>query len=357
MAPRARARRLQAALLLLLVLVLTGGALLHWPYQGYPPPASVFIERGMSRRAIAERLEAAGVLASRWPFLGYAALNSRRTLKAGEYLFERSLSPVEVFDKLVRGEVRLYALVIPEGLTRWDIADRVAAAGLAPRDEFLQATENAALIRDLAPGAENLEGYLFPDTYFFAKPSHPDVIVQTMVRQFRRVYGRLAEGDSDPRALTPHQLVTLASLVEKETAVAEERGLVAAVFHNRLRKKLILACDPTVIYAERLAKGGSWDGRINVSDLQRNSPYNTYRHAGLPPGPIASPGRAALAAALHPPASKYLYFVSDTQGGHFFAATSGEHSRNVARFRRLRAQQLEDLRRQAAPKRAASPGS
>ncbi|HSC77302.1 MAG TPA: endolytic transglycosylase MltG, partial [Candidatus Acidoferrales bacterium] len=165
-------------------------------------------------------------------------------------------------------------------------------------------------------------------------------------------WNRLQPGAAPPRALTPFELVTLASLVEKETGVADERGLIAAVFYNRLEKKMVLACDPTVIYAERLEKAGWFDGEINVSDLERRSPYNTYLNAGLPPGPIASPGRAALEAVLKPPESNYLFFVSNNAGGHHFAATSGEHARNVARYRRKREQSQSPARRQTSGAKA-----
>lgn len=318
-------------LLLLAVLVL-------WPYQGYEESAVVVIEQGMGRRAIADELTAHGVLYSPWPFVLYAYAQPYRTLKAGEYAFTEPLSAAGVFSKLARGEVHLYALTIPEGFTRWDIAEEVARLRLASRQAFLKATQNIELIRDLAPEATSLEGYLFPDTYYFARPADPAAMVRTMVQHFRQVYEPLRAHAANPQGLTAHQLVTLASLVEKETGVPEERGLIAAVFYNRLRRRMLLACDPTVIYAARLAGDGYFDGVINVSDLERESPYNTYLHVGLPPGPIASPGRAALEAALNPPESNYLYFVSNTAGGHFFAATAAQHQRNVRRYRRLRAQ-------------------
>jgi UPF0755 protein len=327
------------------------------PYQGYSESVTLVIQQGMGRRAIADELSSRGVLYSRWPFLLYAYARPLRTLKAGEYVFDRPLSPVEVFRKLERGEVHLYPLRIPEGLTRWEMADEVARLQLASREAFLAAAEDPALIRDLAPEATTLEGYLFPDTYNFARPSDPRQIVRTMVEHFRRVYESLQQPetpalkvrDSGPRALRPHELVTLASLIEEETGAAEERGLVAAVFYNRLERGMVLACDPTVIYAKRLANKGEFDGFIRVSDLERESPYNTYLRAGLPPGPIASPGRASLEAALAPPESKHLYFVSNMRGGHFFAATAVEHARNVARYRRLRAEQERDAARPAQP--------
>lgn len=330
--------------LLVAGVMLAFAALVSWPYQGYTGEKTILIESGMGRRAIAERLAAEGVLRYRGPFLIYAYAQPGRTLKAGEYGFDRPLTPTEVFSKLERGEVRLYPLVIPEGLTRWEVAAEVERVGLASRAAFLRATENAALVRNLAPQAKDLEGYLFPDTYHFAKPADPNAMVRAMVERFRGEWSQLQPLASPPQPLAPHELVTMASLVEKETGIADERGLVAAVFYNRLERRMVLACDPTVIYAERLAKGGEFDGAINVSDLERESPYNTYRVAGLPPGPIASPGRAALAAALKPPKSDYLFFVSNLQGGHHFAVSAAEHSRNVARFRRQREREQRTLR-------------
>ena len=338
MFPRA-SKLFRARLVLEVLLVLAGVSLglVLWPYQGFAGQKVVVIEQGLGRRAIAGRLADEGVLRSRWPFLLYAYAQPHRTLKAGEYVFDRPASAAEVFSKLARGEVHLYALTIPEGWTRWDIADEIARLQLASRDAFLAAAGDPALIRDLAPQAATLEGYLFPDTYHFARPAEPAAMARTMVEHFRRVYGPLREKAAVPGSLTPHQLVALASLVEKETGARDERGLVAAVFYNRLQRRFPLQCDPTVIYAERLAKDGEFDGAINVSDLERDSPYNTYKHAGLPPGPIANPGRAALAAVMNPPASDFLYFVSNNQGGHQFARTGAEHERNVARYRAQRA--------------------
>ena len=335
-----RRRRVLVLAVTLAVALTVSATLLFWPYQGFAEPTVVVIEQGMSRRAIADKLTAHGVLGSRWPFLLYAYLQPYRTLKAGEYSFEEPLSAPGVFAKLARGEVHLYALTIPEGYTRWDIAAEVERLKLASRAAFLEATGNAELIRNLAPEATNLEGYLFPDTYHFARPSDPAAMARAMVEHFRQVYSELLQKNpANPQHLSPHEIVTLASLVEKETGAAEERGLIAAVFTNRLQHRMFLACDPTVIYAARLASDGRFDGVINVSDLERDSPYNTYLHTGLPPGPIASAGRAALEAVLNPPASNFLFFVSNTRGGHFFAATAAQHSRNVARYRRLRARQ------------------
>ena len=289
--------------MLALALLLFFG-LLWWPYGSTPGETTVFIESGMSRRAIADRLAEQDVLRSRWPFLLYAYAQPGRTLKAGEYVFDRPLSAAEVFGKLERGEVHLYPLVIPEGYTRWDIASEVERLGLASREAFLGATENKRLIHVLAPQAKNLEGFLFPDTYHFARPSDPNLMVRAMVARFEREWNELQSTAAPPLALTPYELVTLTSLVEKETGVPDERGVIAAVFYNRLEKKMVLACDPTVIYAERMEKAGWFDGEINVSDLERRSPYNTYLNAGLPPGPIASDRKSTRLNSSHSRASR-----------------------------------------------------
>ncbi|MBI4462994.1 MAG: endolytic transglycosylase MltG [Acidobacteria bacterium] len=342
---RRRARLLVAAVAVLALVGLLVELLL--PYRGYPESTTVLIEQGMGRKAIATRLASVGVLRHRLPFLLYSYLRRGTSLKAGEYSFTYPLSPVAVFGKLARGEVHLYALTVPEGHSMFDIAEAVEDLRLATADAFLEAARDPAPIADLAPNATSLEGYLYPDTYWFARPASPRDMVRQMVGRFRQVWASLeplrtsAENPYQVK-LGPAEIVTLASLVEKETGVPTERGLIAAVFYNRLRRRLPLGCDPTVIYAARLA--GRYDGVINVSDLQRDSLYNTYLHRGLPPGPIANPGRASLEAVIHPPWSNYLYFVSNTEGGHFFTRSAAEHARNVARYRRLRAAKEKAIR-------------
>lgn len=338
-AARPRGFRLRTTVIVLLAVLMTLPPLfLLIPFRGFDEPVAIAIEPGLSKRAIARRLAERGVLYSPWPFLLYSALRPGATLKAGEYLFDKPMSAAGVFRKLARAQVRLYTLTIPEGWTRWEIADEVARLHLANRGDFLRLTETAELIQDLAPEAATLEGYLFPDTYRFPRPAQAETIVRVMVTRFRRVFDELNGARADGDTRSAHEIVTLASLVEEETGADGERGLIASVYSNRLRRRMRLQCDPTVIYAARLAHNGEFDGVINVSDLERKSPYNTYRNYGLPPGPIASAGRQALAAALRPPVSDYLYFVSNTEGGHYFARTGREHNRNVRRYRRLRAQ-------------------
>jgi UPF0755 protein len=325
------------ALLLSLALVL---ALAAWtafeaqsPFRGYAGNLLLTLEPGTPALETARRLVDRGVLASRWPFLVcYTLGRPRRSLKAGEYLFDRPLRPLDVYRKLIHGDVYLHAVVIPEGSDRFDMARILyQQLGISPQD-FLRATGQTGAVRDLDPGAATLEGFLFPDTYRFPRGAGANAVIAAMVARFRRVMEIPAEAGTLPPGANLRQVLTLASLVEKETPSLEERPLIAGVFANRLAKRMPLQCDPTVIYAARL--DGRPIGPIQRSDLQFDSPYNTYRYAGLPPGPIASPGEASIRAALQPAATQYLYFVSNHHGGHIFARTFAEHQRNVARYRR-----------------------
>jgi len=294
-------------------------------------PVLVDIAPGTGATAIAGRLVSAGVLRSRWPFLAWHFLRpTRQILQAGEYQFSGQISPFQVYGKLVRGDIHYYALTIPEGYNIYDAAGAVGRSGLASADAFLEAARDSTPVADLAPGAATLEGFLFPDTYRFPRHVTARQIAQTMVARFRRVYAQLSllHGQRAGRVI---EMVTLASLVEKETGKPGERALVAGVYQNRLDSGLLLQCDPTVIYAAIL--GGQYRGTIYQSDLKRDHPYNTYVRLGLPPGPVASPGRAALEAALSPALTDYLYFVSDTEGGHVFSRTLAEHNRRVGGYR------------------------
>jgi UPF0755 protein len=287
----------------------------------------VVIKPGSSARQIGRDLQSAGVIRNAYAFYAWHLLHQRSPLKAGEYLFTSNSSLPDVYRKLVRGEIYGHAIVIPEGFSSFDIANALADAKLCTREQFLSTVKNdRALIADLDPSAPSLEGYLFPDTYTFTRTQSPHDMAAAMVHRFRQEAKVLGlSGDI-------HRIVTMASIVEKETAVAEERAMVAGVFENRLRGRIALGTDPSVIYASKLA--GKFDGTIHQSDLQLDSLYNTYRNAGLPPGPIANPGRAALEAAMHPTQSDYLYFVANNHGGHNFARTLDEHNHNVAEYRR-----------------------
>jgi len=338
---------------LLLIAVLGAGGWLAWALLIPVEPAPltfVMLRPGYSTRRIALELKSAGVIRSEEAFIFWHYVRHRRSLKAGEYLFERPGNLVDVQKRLMRGDVYFHTVVVPEGFTMFDIARAVEAAGLGPADEFLKvAQSDTALIADLAPGAPSLEGFLFPNTYQFNRMQSMQEITSMMVRQFRLVArqigmipvsgGGTVESGSEP-ASSPHgvvetdveRTVIMASIVEKETAVAEERPVVASVYYNRLGKKIALDADPSIIYGELLA--GKYSGALHHDDMSFNSPYNTYRHVGLPPGPIGNPGKSALEAAMHPAQSDYYYFVADAQGHHRFARTMEEHNKNVAAYRR-----------------------
>lgn len=288
----------------------------------------VDIAPGTGTQAIAAELEHAGVLRSRYAFDLLRAIKAGKLI-AGEYRFNRPASAIEVYDRIVRGDVYTIALTIPEGYNIFEIAQAVESAGLGERDAFLTAARSqTALIADLSPNAPSLEGYLFPDTYRFARHVAPPDILAAMVKRFRQVAGRLGLSNRPDLART----IILASLVEKEVKQDSERPLVAGVFENRLAHSMPLATDPSVIYAAMLK--GRYRGTIYASDLQADSPYNTYRRAGLPPGPICNPGVAALKAAIAPASTNYLYFVADAQGHSRFSATLKEHSEQVESYRR-----------------------
>ncbi len=322
-------------------------------YRGYSGELVVRIEPGMSADSIAGLLVERGVLAHRLPFLlRYWISRPHRTLKAGEYLFDRPLRPLDVYGKLVEGDVYLHQVVIPEGSDRFDIARILhEQLGIDPA-KFLRVTEQTSLIADLDPAAPSLEGYLFPDTYRFPRRASAALVVSTMLARFRHILETKLRGQLQPGTQRLHDVVTLASLVEKETPDPAERPVVAGVFERRLEKGMPLQCDPTVAYAARLDHRPS--APITESDLEFDSPFNTYRHAGLPPGPIANPGAASLGAALHPAKGDALYFVSNNQGGHVFARTLAQHQRNVSRYRRQLAAQSRDV---SANSRSSSPPS
>jgi UPF0755 protein len=329
-------RRLAA--LALVLLVLAGGAAwwirdrVSTPYGAFGPDG-VFVEipPGAGVTAIADRLVAAGVVADPWTFRIAARVSGEeRRLQAGEYHFASAATPSAVIARLAAGDVYTRPVTFPEGLTIGEMAEIFERAGLGTRDEFRRAAADTSLVAELDPDADSLEGYLFPDTYALPRRASAPDVVQAMVNGFRQAFDASLRQAAVAREMSVREVVTLASLIEEETAASHERELVSAVYHNRLRIGMPLQCDPTVIYAMRLA--GTWNGNIRRSDLQMDSPYNTYRYRGLPPGPIAAPGRAALAAALAPTDVDYLYFVSRNDGTHVFASTLAEHNRNVAEW-------------------------
>ncbi len=334
-------RRLAAPAALLALLGLIGlvviGRELYRPYRGYSVNQLVEVEPGWKAPAVAELLVERGVLAHRWPFLvSYWVGRSRHRLKAGEYLFDHPLRPVDVYRKLVHGDVYLHAVVIPEGSDQLDIARiLLQQLGMKP-EEFLRVVRESDAVLEFDPAAPTLEGYLFPDTYRFPRGVSAASAAATMVARFRQVVEARLGAELRQSSLSLHDVITLASLVEKETPDPHERPIVAGVFERRLKKGWPLECDPTVVYATRVSHHliERPAAPISQSELMFDSPYNTYRHAGLPPGPISNPGVASIRAALHPTDDKFLYFVSNNHGGHVFARTLAEHQRNVARYRR-----------------------
>ena len=329
-------KKFLAVVLFLIVIAGVGAVVMYrrvnQPYRGYAGTEQfVDIPAGSGSSSIGDRLVAGGVIRDRATYrLALWLSGEGRHLKAGEYRFDRTLTPFEVIDKLARGDVYVIHLTLPEGLTIAEMAKLFESHGLGPASAFVEAAKNAALVGDLDPAAKDLEGYLFPETYALPRKTDADKLIRMMVTRFEHVFTPELRQAAASRNLSVRQAVTLASIVEKETARAEERPLVAAVFVNRLALRMPLQTDPTVIYA--LQRAGTYTGNLRREDLAVDSPYNTYRYPGLPPGPIASPGRASLDAAVHPADADFLYFVSRNDGSHEFARTLDEHNRNVHKY-------------------------
>ncbi|MFZ3264634.1 MAG: endolytic transglycosylase MltG [Terriglobales bacterium] len=343
---------------LLLVVVLGAAGFAAWQvYVPVTPPTQTFIllHSGYSTRRIAAELKKDGIIRNETSFLLWHLAHPKPSLKAGEYLFERGATLPQVYGRIVRGDIYFHVVTIPEGYTMFDIAKAMEDAGLGSAVDFLHIAETRTdLISDLAPQAKSLEGYLFPNTYQFTRTQNLEEMAAVMVHQFRQVAQQIGVVPGDPNhgaslsaskldvskldgsnvdtaKLDIAQVVTMASIIEKETAAPEERPRVASVYYNRLSQRMALDADPSVIYAELLQ--GTYQGSLHHHDLAINSPYNTYRFPGLPPGPIGNPGRSALEAALHPESTNFLYFVSDGNGHHRFATTLAEHDRNVVAYR------------------------
>ena len=322
-----------AALVVVLVLAALGiaGYLYMGPYQGFGTQTFVQIEHGMSSREIARILAEHGVVRTPWAFLVFRILHPQATLQAGEYRFGSAQTPWQVFQKIQRGETFYELFTIPEGSNIFDIATLLGQSDTVKPDAFLKAAADPEPIRDLDPAAPTLEGYLFPSSYRVTHQTTARQLCLMMTEEFQRQWRKLGGME---HAADIHRIVTLASLVEKETAVPQERPLVAAVFTNRLRLNMPLQCDPTTIYAA--LRENRYNGVIHRSDLANVSPYNTYAHPGLPPGPITNPGVIALQAALQPADTDYLYFVAkpDGSGAHHFSASLEEHEKAVLAYRK-----------------------
>jgi UPF0755 protein len=370
--PAKRRRRLRSVLfgftvLLLLALIPVGIGGWSWlklirPYQGYVGSERlVLIAPGSGVSQILQQLQQEGVLEDAKlarSYLLYVMRNPR--LKAGAYRFQGPMTAKEVLRKLVKGDVVRETVTLREGLTLEETADVLVAAKVGRREVFLERMRSPQAIADLDPEATDLEGYLFPETYIFDYGTDEKTIVDTLVRTFRERYEKAvrpilaaheAGSSGSARGRTMRQVLTLASIVEKEAKVDSERPLIAAVYANRLADRIGLAADPTIIFA--LKRQGRWNGNLRRQDLQMDSPYNTYRYAGLPPGPICSPGVASLKAAAAPAAVPYLYFVGRNDGTHVFAETLAEHNRNVEIWQR---QYWRDRRAQERSRRVPRAG-
>jgi len=343
-------------LLIILVGILAVAGFGAWTYSDLHKPIVhgktgqyIEIPKGTSPSAIVHRLATEGVIKHEWPLKLYLkATGKGSTLRAGEYDFPSPISPLGVLAKLQQGERRLNRITIIEGWTRWDIARamvQVPEFGLTNDAQALELMNNVSLINDIDPEAKNLEGYLFPDTYEFSPETTPAELVEMMVKRFRGVW----KPDWTQRALslsfTPRQIVTTASIIETEAKLAEERPIVASVIYNRLKKDIPLAVDSSVIYASKLEGKWRYDGRVYRSDIERRSPYNTRIYAGLPPGPVASPGESSLKAALNPATSDYLYYVRNPDrddGAHNFYSNGAEFETGVQALRRWERERDEE---------------
>jgi UPF0755 protein len=335
-------------LLVIAVVLLAAAASGAWIYSDLRKPIAhnksgqyIEIPRGSSPSSIVKKLVAEGIVKHEWPLMLYLKSTGRgSTLKAGEYDFPSPVSPLGVLAKLQQGERRLTRLTIPEGWTRWDIAKamiQVPELHLTSEAQALELMNSVSLISDLDPAAKNLEGYLFPDTYEFAAEATAADVVEMMVKRFRSVWKPEWSDRARSLGMTTRQIVTTASIIETEAKLDEERSLVASVIYNRLRKDIPLAVDSSIVYASKLEGKWRYDGKVYRSDIERRSPYNTRIYAGLPPGPVASPGESSLKAALNPEQSDYLYYVRNPardDGAHNFYSNSSEFETGVQALRK-----------------------
>jgi UPF0755 protein len=330
-------RAIKIALVVVVVIPLLLSAWFSFEFYFAPKtsPKEIFfvVKKGQGVHDIAHNLKEKGVIKNKQAFrLGYNIYYSSKSLKAGEYMFNLPMSPKDILRMLTDGKVYLHSLTIPEGLTRREIARHLESLHFTDEEEFLAASSKTKIISSLDKEAKNLEGYLFPETYHFPKGISAQKIISTLVSQFKDVFSEGWKKRASEIEMTPREVVILASLIEKETFLSEEKKVVSAVFHNRLRIRMKLDCDPTIIYA--LKEEGSFKGRLLKRHLKLESPYNTYRNRGLPPGPICSPGRGSLEAALYPAQEKYLYFVSKKDGSHHFSSSFRDHQNAVRRYRK-----------------------
>lgn len=349
-APKRRSRRRAVLIFFLLLLVGLAAAAVVWvrtSVTGAVAHASadeiITVEQGTSLNGVIAKLNRAGIVKNPTVLKIYLRITGDGgNLKAGDYKFDSPISPLAAIHKIERGEVYLERVTIPEGFNRFDIAEKLAeATGKATKEEFLELMNDTSLIKDIAPDATNLEGYLFPETYSYSAKDSAADLIRVMVERFKEVLKIEWRQRALELDMSPHDIVTLASIIEEEAKVPEERPRMSSVFYNRMKLGMPLATDPTFIYAAILAN--DYDGNPNQPRHRaRDSRYNTYKYPGLPPGPIASPGRASLEAALYPEQSDYLYFVlKGTDGSHHFSRTAAEHELAVQEYYRLRESQRQ----------------
>jgi UPF0755 protein len=315
---------------------------INTPLSGIGYPRMVYIPKGSNLKAVSSILKKEGIIDNTFMLNLIARYRfAQGILKSGEYQITPDMSPLQVLDAIINGKVYQYSVTIPEGYNIFEIASLLHKKGLADKKRFISLSFDKEFIKSLeivsVPSAgSGLEGYLFPNTYYFSKEIDEGVIIKKLVDTFRDAVWDRITAKSREIGLTPHQIITLASLIEKETGREDEKPVISSVFHNRFKKKMMLQCDPTVIYALLLRdfKVGkeAYDGNIRKYDLSLDSPYNTYKYAGLPPGPIANPGKSSIEAALSPDNSMYLYFVSKNDGGHYFSSSIKEHNRAVKMY-------------------------
>jgi UPF0755 protein len=330
---------IKTALIISAVIPLILAAWFSFEFYSTPKatPKKIFfmVKDGLGVQSIAQNLKDEGIIKKTWPFLlGYKIYFSSMSLKAGEYELSLPVSTKKILRILSEGKVYFHPVTIPEGMTRREIAQHLESLGIVDEEDFLEASLRTDLLGSYDIEAENLEGYLFPETYHFTRGISAEKVVSTLVDQFKSVFTEEWRKRATEINMTPRKVVILASLIEKETSIPEERKLVSAVFHTRLRIRMKLDCDPTIIYA--MKEQGIYEGRLLKKHLKLNTPYNTYLRRGLPPGPICNPGQAALEAALYPSEEKYIYFVSKNDGSHVFSRTFKEHQRAVLKYQRQR---------------------
>jgi UPF0755 protein len=323
------------AALILLVFISWFAFHFHHPNKGRTEEIIFEVKKGDTASGIAHHLKEKGLIRQEAIFvLGYKLFYSPHSLKAGEYAVRPPQSTKEILELIIEGRVVLHPITIPEGLTRREIALHLQSAASVSDEAFLTATDQVELIDDIDAKAIDLEGYLFPETYHFSKDFGVTDIVSAMVFQFRAVFDKEWQDRAEEIGMTVREVVILASLIEKETSLPKERELVSSVFHNRLAKGMKLDCDPTIIYA--LKQERRFEDRLRTKDLRYDTPYNTYLYPGLPPGPIANPGKESLRAALYPADTDYFYFVSRNDGSHHFSRTFREHQNAVIKYQKRR---------------------